>query len=671
MDRLRVRFSAWLLVVATAHAAHLAGADEPARAPSRAVKEFDELPPLKFERADGKPPTLEQTRVSYVLDRKVKEAEYRLTGKDAEGALKQLDEIVAEYRRAGMFDDRQNFHAQFWYAIIHELRKKPAEVEAAFAEAIKLAERTYGAESRQAAEPRLRWGQFGLRNERDLDRTQLLFEEATAIYRKLGDLESKAFLGATQGVGVVAIKRKRGPEAVAYLREVCEGRREHHADDFQTRALSHHFLGIAYTMSGDFPAARTSFDESAEYYEKVQGRDGKDVQEERRLALTAAQATTKQVDIAQAELELKSLEEQYRRQIAAKNKRDALATSERMDKIFRSLGTTIDESQLALKHRIAILHSELDEPEKGAEEFAEVLKLAERCADCPPVLIGNTAFRLGMVELQRERFAAAGRALRRADQYYATAQNEEWHRWTIQAGLAAVEIQAKNYKLGLDHLDAMVALMPARNLPAARSTLLARARMACICYEDPALRERCDAMLTAARAEALTEYGDQDLVFADVLHCVAHVQYVEADPACVLSATEALAIQASLLPVDDRELLGNEIAQAKMCRAFGELDRARRVLDAVVVKLKAVDKPERLRADALQLLAGIDAHQGRKSDAEARYREVIALRTKLDGADDETVEENRKTLDAYLAGTLPSLKPADNPDEFVIKATLK
>jgi len=74
------------------------------------------------------------------------------------------------------------------------------------------------------------------------------------------------------------------------------------------------------------------------------------------------------------------------------------------------------------------------------------------------------------------------------------------------------------------------------------------------------------------------------------------------------------------------------------------------------------------QAIALGFLAGIDAHQGRRPQAEQGYREAVRLTaSRSDPIAESLTLFFGKQSDELAAGRLPGLSPAENEDEVALR----
>lgn len=627
---------------------------------------------LKSPSKTSKPLVLEQVRAKYDADRQLSEVGIALKNKNYERAAQLFEAGTAVYRNAGLIGEDQEYGLHYAAGLLRFLGEKYDEAGAELSAAIAIAERTQGRDGLQATNARLFRTIADMQGDDDCVRGQATLDALLPVYRKLDKCDTAEYRVALQWLGICALKQDKYDATFTYQKELCDNLRASKAgSEGELFPESLASLGKLYIVRKSPPEARRCFDEAAELYEKLRGRDDTKTKAVRSLALKMAETSTKIDDVSRIQNEWNTLEAQIAALLKTNDYREAVPIMRRQIEIICKVKGDESDEMLKFLLRLAVILEAGGETKDAAKSYAEILKIAGNRSGAAPEITNLAECRLGEFELKRGRSAEGRAHLTRALEYYRTKPSESKIHCSIHLSLAIDALKRGEAAVGLDHADAAYGLIDGLDREIVNSVIVSRARAAYICGGDASLRVRLRGILAECRARARAEFGDQDEVLADVLVSVAGLEYVENDPTCIATAMQALAIYGSILPADDLKTLGGATITAKYCRAFGEIDQARKFLEETLPKLRNLEKPAPQHvAGALRLLAGIDAHQGRKYIAEARYREAIAIMEKADAADKQLARD-RKDLETVLAGGTPSFKVADNPSNLELTMSAK
>lgn len=166
---------------------------------------------------------------------------------------------------------------------------------------------------------------------------------------------------------------------------------------------------------------------------------------------------------------------------------------------------------------------------------------------------------------------------------------------------------------------------------------------------------------------AIATYGENSRLAAPYFMILGTSQYRDGDASCIDVFRKLHNVYEAAEDKEPKELEMSTYWRALGCRAYGDLPQARKLLESLIRQLREAAVPDEDGIACFTMaLAGIDACEGRREAALARYREAIDLRATLVGSGDDRLQQWRQELADYEAGKLPSLAAEDWPIRYDI-----
>lgn len=321
---------------------------------------------------------------------------------------------------------------------------------------------------------------------------------------------------------------------------------------------------------------------------------------------------------------------------------------------------------------LAYTHDQLNDVPEAMRLYREYLAATERTSPEPEGEKSAVLLRLARAEANQGDLAQARGHAAQVAEYFVADPASAKKEILARKYLIYIECASAAWPSALDQLERYVELTRAIRRERLDDEIVFRARHAYLCGVDPSLRDRCREILDEACRTAAETFGPDSAEAGSAQQWLAMFQYRAADPTCVDTMTKADRI---LLVARDETEAGTgyrRLRLAKYCRAFGRLDQARGIYESELQQLRAAAAPDANRlAIALGFLAGIDAHQGRRPEAEQGYREAVRLAsTRHDEIAKDLAPFFSKQRDELAAGRLPALSPADNVDTIASPAAI-
>lgn len=321
---------------------------------------------------------------------------------------------------------------------------------------------------------------------------------------------------------------------------------------------------------------------------------------------------------------------------------------------------------------LAYTRDQLNDVPEAMRLYREYLAATETTSPEPEGEKSAVLLRLARAEANHGDLVQARAHAARVADYFVEDPSSAKKELLARKYLTYIDCAAAAWPAALDHLERYIELTRKIRRERLDDEIDLRARLAYMCGADPKLRDRCRVILDEACRTSAETYGPESKQAGMALQWLAMFQYQAADVACAETLTDADRILTVTRDDTDAGAGYRRLRIAKYHRAFGKLDQARVLYEAELKRLQSEPNADANRqAIALGFLAGIDAHQGRKPEAEQRYREAVRLTA---SNNDEIAKDLApffgKQSDELAAGKLPGLAPADNEDEVATRVVI-
>jgi tetratricopeptide (TPR) repeat protein len=349
--------------------------------------------------------------------------------------------------------------------------------------------------------------------------------------------------------------------------------------------------------------------------------------------------------------------------------RSNAAKLERLIEISKVIDGPTDEEALHWVYLLAVTRDQLNDVAGSTRLYCEFLTAADRASEEVDAEKAAALLRLARAETNQGALAQARMHAARVAEHFAADPNGAKREMVARKYLMIIESAGAAWPAALDHLERYVELTRSIRRQRLDDEIELRARYAYLCGADPKLHDRCREILDEACRTSAETFGPESAEAGSALQWLAMFQYRAADPTCVETLTAADRILTVSRNDTDDGAGYRRLRIAKYHRAFGRLDQARALYEAELKRLRAEPNTDSNRqAIALGFLAGIDAHQGRRPQAEQGYREAVRLVASRDDAIAKDLAPFfGKQRDELAAGRLPALTPADNADEVAAR----
>jgi len=349
--------------------------------------------------------------------------------------------------------------------------------------------------------------------------------------------------------------------------------------------------------------------------------------------------------------------------------RSNVAKLERLIEISKLIDGPMDEEALRWVYLLAVTRDQLNDVAGSTRLYREFIEAADRTSTEVDAEKSAALLRLARAEANHGDLAQARAHAARVAEHFAADPNGAKKELVARKYLTVIESASAAWPAALDHLERYVELTRSIRRQRLDYEIDLRARYAYLCGADPKLHDRCRAILDEACRTSADTFGPESAEAGSAQQWLAMFQYRAADPTCVETLTAADRILTVSRNDTDEGAGYRRLRIAKYHRAFGRLDQARALYEAELKRLHAEPNADSNRqAIALGFLAGIDAHQGRRPQAEQGYREAMRLTASRDDAVARDLAPffGKQSVE-LAAGRLPGMSPAENEDEVALR----